>query len=83
MRASTRISCLLLALSCGLVGLTRAGDRPSAAEFEKLHRDLTAAKEAWQTIPWHLSLLEARTQAAKENKPVYMLCRAGHPLGCV
>ena len=49
----------------------------------KLHRDLTTAKEAWQDIPWHLSILEARAKAAKENKPVYMLCRAGHPLACV
>ncbi|MBM3997164.1 MAG: hypothetical protein FJ303_23885 [Planctomycetes bacterium] len=53
------------------------------AEFAKLHKELTTAKEPWQAIPWHVSLLEARAQAAKENKPVYMLCRAGHPLGCV
>ena len=53
------------------------------ADFAKLHKELTGAKEPWQSIPWHVSLLEARAQAAKENKPVYMLCRAGHPLGCV
>lgn len=55
----------------------------AGADFAKLHKDLTTAKEAWQSIPWHLSILEARAQAAKENKPVYMLCRAGHPLACV
>ena len=53
------------------------------ADFEKLHKELTAAKEPWQTMPWQLSLVEACEQAAKENKPVYMLCRSGHPLGCV
>ena len=53
------------------------------AEFDKLHNDLTTAKEPWQTMPWHLSILDARAQAAKDNKPIYMLCRAGHPLGCV
>ena len=53
------------------------------AEFEKLHRDLTSTKEAWQTMPWQVSLLEARALAVKENKPIYMLCRSGHPLGCV
>ena len=53
------------------------------ADFTKLHKELTSVREAWQTIPWQLSLLEARAIAAKENKPVYMLCRAGHPLGCV
>jgi hypothetical protein len=52
-------------------------------DFTKLHKDLTSAKEPWQTIPWQLSLVEARALAAKENKPVYMLCRSGHPLGCV
>jgi len=65
-----------------LVGAS-AQERGPHADFAKLHKDLTGAKEAWQTIPWHLSILEARAQAAKENKPVYMLCRAGHPLACV
>jgi hypothetical protein len=55
----------------------------STPDFAKLHKELTTAKEPWQSIPWHVSLLDARAQAAKENKPVYMLCRAGHPLGCV
>lgn len=51
--------------------------------FKKLHGELTSAKEPWQTIPWHLSILDARAEAAKEKKPVYLLARAGHPLGCV
>jgi hypothetical protein len=55
----------------------------SDTEFARVHKELTTAKEPWQTLPWHLSLLEARSQAAKEQKPIYMLCRAGHPLGCV
>ncbi len=55
----------------------------STADFEKLHKELQSPREAWQSIPWHLSLLEARAQAAKEKKPIYMLARAGHPLGCV
>lgn len=53
------------------------------AAFAKLYKELTSAKEPWQSIPWQLSLIDARALAAKENKPVYMLCRAGHPLGCV
>jgi hypothetical protein len=52
-------------------------------EFEKLHRELTSVKEPWQELPWKLSLVQACAQAAKEKKPVYMLCRSGHPLGCV
>jgi hypothetical protein len=55
----------------------------AAADFEKLLQELHSPREAWQSIPWRLSLLEAREQAAKEKKPIYMLARAGHPLGCV
>jgi hypothetical protein len=72
---------LLCALCASVVQPAFGQDRH--AEFAKLHKELTSAKEPWQSIPWHLSILEARAQAAKENKPVYMLCRAGHPLGCV
>jgi hypothetical protein len=53
------------------------------AEFDKLHKELSAAKEPWQNLPWQLSLVQACSEAARENKPVYMLCRSGHPLGCV
>jgi len=56
----------------------------SAAEFERLHRLLRPSREAaWQQLPWKLSLLEARDQAAREKKPVFLLVRSGHPLGCV
>ena len=51
--------------------------------FDKLHKELSSAKEPWQNLPWQLSLVQACSEAAKENKPVYMLCRSGHPLGCV
>ena len=55
----------------------------SVAEFEKLHKELSCSREPWQEIPWQLSILEARARAAKEKKPVYLLVRSGHPLGCV
>jgi hypothetical protein len=62
-----------------------ADQRPglSVAEFRKLHNQVIQAKEPWQSIPWQLTLLEARAQAAKEKKPIYLLVRSGHPLGCV
>lgn len=73
----------VLAGTLCLVAIGFSGRAGEPADFAKLHRELVAAKEPWQRIPWHLSLLDAQKQAAKENKPVYMLCRAGHPLGCV
>ena len=55
----------------------------SQAEFLKLHDELTPEAAAWEAVPWRLSMLEACAVAAKEKKPVYMLVRSGHPLGCV
>ncbi len=80
MRTST--AACILALVIAVSGLAQES-RLTQPDFAKLHRDLTSVKEPWQSIPWQVSLLEARAQAAKENKPVYMLCRAGHPLACV
>lgn len=55
----------------------------SDADFKELHGPLISAKEPWEAIPWRLSVREAQADAAKEKKPVYMLVRSGHPLGCV
>ena len=52
-------------------------------EFDRLHKELASATEPWQSLPWHLSLVQGCAQGAREKKPVYMLCRSGHPLGCV
>lgn len=79
---------LTAAAACAAVALWSAAWADEAkgltlAEFNRLHKELTGKKEAWQELPWHLSILSACEQAAKEKKPVYMLCRSGHPLGCV
>jgi hypothetical protein len=81
----TRRSLAALLVATSLSAATRADEPPglTPAEFEKLHKELRAPREPWQSIPWKLSLLEAREQAVKEKKPVYLLCRSGHPLGCV
>ncbi len=53
-------------------------------EFAKLHQQLRPpAKEGWSSIPWKTSLVQACVQAAREKKPLFMVVRAGHPLGCV
>ena len=75
-------------LAWGLAGVVAVrGDAPkelSLAEFAKIHEQLQPPRgEAWQELPWKLSLLEAQQQAAKEKKPIFMLVRSGHPLGCV
>ena len=64
--------------------LLPAAESLTLAEFEKLHKELQPPRdELWQTIPWKVSVLEARQLAAKEKKPIVMRVRAGHRLGCV
>ncbi len=51
--------------------------------FQKLHKKLQpSSDEAWRTIPWKISLLEAQKTAAKEQKPIFIWAMDGHPLGC-
>lgn len=56
----------------------------SETEFGRLHKQLQPPpEEGWSSIPWKTSLVQACVQAAREKKPLFMVCRAGHPLGCV
>ena len=63
-----------------------AADQPaglSVADFEKLHKELQPPKdELWRSIPWHVSIVEARAAAAKEKKPIFVWVASGEPLGC-
>ena len=59
------------------------GDRLTREEFDRLHKELQPARdEVWRTIPWKVSIAEARDQAAQEKKPLFMWSMDGHPLGC-
>ena len=55
----------------------------SKAEFDKLLKQLSLKNQAWATIPWKNTLPEARTQAIKENKPIFMVVNTGNCLGFV
>src|SRR5439155_1742334 len=55
----------------------------TAADFERLHQELQPPKdELWRSIPWHVSILEARAQAARDKKPIFVWVASGEPLGC-
>jgi len=43
----------------------------------------SAEESAWQEIDWKTDLWEAREEAAKTGKPIYLWEMDGHPLGCV
>ena len=70
------MSVMILALLLGLPGDL------SPDEFRRLHSELQPGEQPWRTIPWKISLLEARTRAAKERKPLFIWAMDGHPLGC-
>jgi len=55
----------------------------SLADFDKLYKELQPPKdELWRSIPWHVSIVEAREAAAKEKKPIFVWVASGEPLGC-
>jgi hypothetical protein len=59
--------------------------RLTIAEFDRLHKKLTkmSTEKVW-SIPWQLSVREARELAARENKPVFLWISSNggtHPLG--
>jgi hypothetical protein len=53
----------------------------SEAEFKDLKARLDVHKQPWASIPWQVSLTEARELAAKTNKPIFMAVGTGNPLG--
>ena len=66
-----------------LVFAVFAADSLTVSEFRTLHRQLQPRQdEAWRTIPWKVSLLEAQRAAAREKKPIFVWAMDGHPLGC-
>jgi len=63
--------------------LMTASSSLTAGDFETLHRQLQpSGDEAWRTIPWKTSLLDAQAVAAAGNKPIFIWAMDGHPLGC-
>jgi hypothetical protein len=76
------VSVCLVVPDVGRAAEPRAG--LSLSEFQELHQALQPPRgEAWRELPWQTSILEAVSLAAREKKPLYMLVRSGHPLGCV
>jgi hypothetical protein len=42
----------------------------------------TAVDNLWQTIPWRRNLMQARAEAQKLNRPLFLWVMNGHPFGC-
>jgi hypothetical protein len=53
----------------------------SEAEFKELKAKLDVHNQPWASIPWQVSLTEARELAAKTRKPIFMVVGTGNALG--
>ena len=42
----------------------------------------TKLEEKWLSVPWRTDLFQARLDAQKESKPIFMWIMNGHPMGC-
>jgi hypothetical protein len=62
--------------------LAATGAELTPEEFQRLHRDVQPAKEAWTTIPWQSSLIPGQQRALAEGKPLFIWAMDGHPMGC-
>jgi len=89
-KLKTIVAALAVSAALAQLGLVAyrasAADQPaglSVADFDKLHKELQPPKdELWRSIPWHVSIVEAREAAAKEKKPIFVWVASGEPLGC-
>jgi len=67
----------------GLGGLAESQAPLLAPEFKKLWDAIIPRKtETWQKVPWRTDLLDARGEAAKLRRPLFLWSMNGHPLGC-
>ncbi len=42
----------------------------------------TGEEEVWLQVPWRTNLAEARIEAQRQRKPMFLWVMNGHPLGC-
>ncbi len=55
----------------------------SDEEFACLKTELSVKARPWASIPWRVSLHEAREAAAREGKPLFVNVNTGNALGFV
>ena len=77
-----------LILVCGLLGVWAPltglfAQELSEQRCQELLSELQSGEKAvWRTIPWKLSVLDARREAIDQDKPIFIWAMDGHPLGC-
>ena len=77
---------LFLTVAADHALMTQGGTR--AATPEELAAKIatvlpTPEEERWLQVPWRLDLVQARAEAQRSGKPLFLWISEGHPLGCV
>jgi hypothetical protein len=83
-RTRLRLGAALLAF--GLAATHASADEParfSVAEFDRLYKQLHVKNQPWASLPWKISVTEARRLAAETGKPIFMQVNQGNCLGRV
>jgi hypothetical protein len=83
---ATRAALALAALWLSALPVAAAGEADPGlgpAEFDALRSELDLRRQAWATIPWRVSVTEARALAAQARKPLVLVVNTGNCLGFV
>lgn len=78
-------ACLLTALGGGHASAAPPdGDESSVASLSSRVSALLPRpeEERWRKIPWRTDLLEARREANRTGRPIFMWLMNGNPLAC-
>ena len=70
------------AATAGAADRQGSAQPPCDAELNALISEIRPPDELWETIPWQVSVLEARSLAAKEGKPVFVSVLGGQMFAC-
>jgi hypothetical protein len=86
MMTKTGLGLAAALVALGLAVTPAAADESrglSDKEFDRLFKQLHVKNQPWATIPWKISVTEARQLAAKAGKPIFMQVNQGNCLGRV
>ena len=83
-----RAAALLLIVLSALSGrMSHAGEAKGQVDladtFDSLRSQLRLKNNPWATVPWKVSVSEARELAAGSRKPIFLVVNTGNCLGFV
>jgi hypothetical protein len=77
----------LIALATSLTSFTNGALPVMALKTDSLNSQIasvipTAEEDRWLAIPWRTDIMQARLEAQRYNRPLFLWVMNGHPMGC-